>query len=165
MRTNLADVGAVGLGPEVSAKVEEVLPMAEAYLVSADEIITTAGSDLAAGRAAQPKFQESFEALKASLPGVGDLVAELAATAEDEGVAQRNAAIRLLLLVSAAGILILTLLGWLITRSVVRPLRASASWWPPSPAVTSPDPAGSPAPTRSAGSPARSTPRCSPSAR
>jgi len=126
MHEALAAVEQEALSADVTLAVEEITPAVEAYLANAGEIITLAGANLDAGRADYPEFQAAFEALEEQLPSVEDAVAEHAASAQQDVADQRNAAIRLLVLVALAGVLTLAVLGWVITRSVVRPLRKVA---------------------------------------
>ncbi|MCW2634786.1 MAG: methyl-accepting chemotaxis sensory transducer [Blastococcus sp.] len=122
-RTILDEMLGDDLSPEVVAAVNQVTPAVEQYLASAAHIVELAGTDPASARAAYPAFSDSFKALEDALPEVGDVVtayAEDAATASGE---QRNAAVELSVIVAIAGVLVLALLGWVITRSVVRPLR------------------------------------------
>ena len=123
MRESLARVSEESLSADVTRAVEEITASVEGYLGSADEIITLAGTNLEAGRAAYPEFLAVFEALEEQMPAVSDSVADHAASAQNDVVEQRNAAIRLLVLAALVGVLLLGVLGWLITRSVVRPLR------------------------------------------
>jgi methyl-accepting chemotaxis protein len=122
-REVLAAVAAAGLDPAVAAAVAEVTPQVEAYLASADRIVTLAATDPAGARAAYPQFVAAFGTLEEALPAVDDAVAQEAVAAADESAAQRRTAISLSVVVAVAGVLVLGALGWGITRSVVRPLR------------------------------------------
>ena len=122
-REVLAAVGDAGLGGDVGAAVEGVTPAVEDYLAAAGRIVTLAGSDLAAARAAYPDFAAAFAVLEDELPAVGEAVgaqADAAARASEE---QRDTAVTLALAVAVAGVLVLAALGWAVTRSVVGPLR------------------------------------------
>jgi methyl-accepting chemotaxis protein len=122
-RDILDGIVADDLSPEVTGAVEAVRPDVEAYLTSADQIVALAGQDRTAAQAAYPQFGEVFSALEESLPSVGAADGEDAIAAEQQTTAQRATAITLSLIVAAAGVLVLALLGWVITRSVVRPLK------------------------------------------
>jgi len=111
------------LSPEVVAAVQKLSPSVESYLTSAQQIIELAGTDPAAARAAYPAFETSFKQLEGAMPTLGKEVAAYADAAATASADQRSTATRLAVLVAAAGVLALGLLGWVITRSVVRPLR------------------------------------------
>jgi methyl-accepting chemotaxis protein len=111
------------LSPEVVAAVEQVTPAVEDYLTSAAQIVELAGIDAAQARAAYPQFGEAFTTLEDELPVLEEVVTAYAEHAAQAAAEQRSTATRLALVVAAAGVLVLALLGWVITRSVVRPLR------------------------------------------
>jgi methyl-accepting chemotaxis protein len=122
-RTIFAEMLADDLSPEVVAAVKKVTPAVEQYLASAGQIVELAGKDPASARAAYPAFGEEFKALEEELPAVGDLVTAYAETAARASGEQRSAAITLSIVVALVGVLVLAALGWVITRSVVGPLR------------------------------------------
>ena len=126
-RSILAEVVGDGLSPEVDAAVTAVTPEVEAYLASAQEIVTAAGVDPARADAAYPQFAADFAVLEDELPSLGDAVAAFGNQAAADSENQRGTATTLALVVAAAGVLLLGLLGWVITRSVVRPLRRVAA--------------------------------------
>jgi methyl-accepting chemotaxis protein len=119
----LDEVVGDGLSPEVDAAVDEVTAAVEAYLTSAQQIVTAAGSDPATARAAYPEFAADFAVLEDELPTLGDAVAAFGEDAAEHSERQRGTAITLALVVAGGGVLVLGLLGWVITRSVVGPLR------------------------------------------
>ena len=119
----LDELVAEDLSREVTAAVEAVRPAVDEYLASADSIVTLAATDPIAARAAYPAFGEAFEALEEVLPQVADAVAAFGAEAVTHSEGQRSTAEQLAVVVAAAGVLILAGLGWVVTRSVVGPLR------------------------------------------
>jgi methyl-accepting chemotaxis protein len=120
LRDSLAAVDADDLGGDVHAAVLEVGPVVEDYLATAQQVVVLAGQDPAQARAAYPRFSAAFVALEDALPGVGDAVADHATAA---AAGQRASATTLAVVVAVAGVLVLALLGWVVTRSVVRPLQ------------------------------------------
>ena len=112
-----------GLGPEVDAAVDGARGPVEDYLASAGTIVDLASRDLPAARASYPAFGAAFSALEDSLPLVGETVAAAAADAATASAEQRETAITVSLAIAGAGVLVLAVLGWVVTRSVVRPLR------------------------------------------
>ncbi|MGX5655083.1 methyl-accepting chemotaxis protein [Geodermatophilus nigrescens] len=126
-REVLAAVGSSGLGDDVAAAVEQVTPEVEAYLASAGRIVTLAGRDPAAARAAYPEFAAAFAVLEDDLPAVGEAVTARADDAARASADQRDTAVTLAVVVALAGVLVLAALGWAVTRSVVGPLRRVAA--------------------------------------
>jgi methyl-accepting chemotaxis protein len=121
-RTQLDEVAA-DLGPDVDAAVDEARAPVEDYLGSAEAIISLTARDPAAARAAYPAFGTAFTALEDSLPLVGEAVGAAAADAAAASAQQRETAITVSVVIAASGVALLALLGWVVTRSVVRPLR------------------------------------------
>jgi methyl-accepting chemotaxis protein len=111
------------LSPEVVDATNAVTPAVEAYLTSADAIITTAGTDPAAAQAGYPAFAQEFSTLEEQLPSMGDAITAYAEAAATASTDERGTAIELAVIVALAGVLVLALLGWIVTRSVVGPLR------------------------------------------
>jgi methyl-accepting chemotaxis protein len=122
-REVLAAVAGAGLDPEVGAAVAEVTPEVEAYLAAADRIVALTATDPAAARAGYPAFAEAFAVLEDELPAVGAAVDGAAVAAAAASADQRGTAITLAVLVAAGGVLVLAGIGWVVTRSVVGPLR------------------------------------------
>ncbi len=122
-RSILDEVLADDLGAEVDAAVAEVTPAVEAYLASAAQIVATAAGDPVGAEAAYPRFAADFAVLEDELPRLGDAVAGFGEAASTNSEEQRGTAVTLSLVVAGIGVLVLGLLGWIITRSVVRPLR------------------------------------------
>jgi methyl-accepting chemotaxis protein len=123
LRDSLAAVDADDLGGDVHAAVLEVGPVVEDYLATAQQVVVLAGQDPAQARAAYPRFSAAFVALEDALPDVGDAVADHATAAAAAAAGQRASATTLAVVVAVAGVLVLALLGWVVTRSVVRPLQ------------------------------------------
>jgi methyl-accepting chemotaxis protein len=123
MHEVLAAVRGDGLDPEVAAAVDKVSPVVDAYLTSAQHVVVLAGQNRVQAQLAYPGFLQVFSALEKSLPNVGEAVRAAATAAADTSTQERSTAIRLSVLVAAAGLLLLALLGWVVTRSVVGPLR------------------------------------------
>ncbi|MGY2127746.1 methyl-accepting chemotaxis protein [Blastococcus sp. SYSU DS0617] len=121
-RAIMAEALSDDLSPAVTAAVETVTPAVEAYLTSADAIVTTAGSDPVAAAAAYPEFSLAFAALEEELPAMGDAVTAFAESAATRSSDERGTAITQSIAVAVVGVLVLALLGWVVTRSVVRPL-------------------------------------------
>jgi methyl-accepting chemotaxis protein len=122
-RELLAEMRADNLSPDVDAAVEKVTPAVETYLMSAEKIIELAGTAPVAARAAYPQFETEFKQLEDALPTLGQQVAAYAEAAATASAEQRSTATRLAVIVATVGVLVLGMLGWIITRSVVRPLR------------------------------------------
>src|SRR3954471_12020011 len=122
-RAILAGITAEHLGTKVDGAVEAVSPLVEQYLTSADQIISLAGTDPATAQAGYPAFLQVFSALEEQLPTVGAAVEAEAAAAAKASADQRSTAITQAVIVAGVGVLVLALLGFIVTRSVVGPLR------------------------------------------
>jgi methyl-accepting chemotaxis protein len=122
-RGTLDELATDDLGTEVLAAVDEVRPTVEDYLTAADDIVTTAGTDPLAARAAYPDFAAAFTALEDQMPTLGDAVSVYASDAAAASEEQRSTAITLALVVAGIAVAVLAGLGWGVTRSVVGPLR------------------------------------------
>jgi methyl-accepting chemotaxis protein len=122
-RQILASVADEHVSADVDAAVESVTPLVEQYLTSADAIMTTIAGSPAQAVAAYPDFLTTFSTLEQQLPSVGAAVEVAAQDAVQEATDQRGTAITLAVVVAAVGVLVLSVLGFVITRSVVSPLR------------------------------------------
>jgi methyl-accepting chemotaxis protein len=118
----LEEIVADDLSADVGAAVAKVTPAVDAYLASAQSIVTTAATDPATATAAYQQFAAEFSALEDTLPALGDAVSSFGTDAAARSADQRSRAIVTALVVAGVGLVVLCLLGWLITRSVVGPL-------------------------------------------
>jgi methyl-accepting chemotaxis protein len=123
LRSALGEVRDAGLGEGVTAAVDGVGDEVAAYLTAAGELTQLAGRDQVAAEAGYPEFLTTFTGLEQALPTVGDAVGAAADTAVRTSESERAAADGELVVVALAGVAVLVGLGWLITRSVVGPLR------------------------------------------
>jgi methyl-accepting chemotaxis protein len=119
----LDEITAGHLSDDVDAAVAAVGPDVQDYLTAAQQEVTLAGQDPAAAFAGYAAFSQQFSALEESLPTVAEAIGAHAGDAVDRTTSERGTAITLAVLVAAGGALLLAVLGWVITRSVVRPLR------------------------------------------
>jgi methyl-accepting chemotaxis protein len=122
-RDILAEIVDDAISPEVLAAEAELRPAVEAYLASAQSLVTAAGVDPARARAAYPQFSAAFATLEEELPKLGDAMDAFAAAAATNSAEQRSTAITQSFVIVGVGLAVLGALGWVITRSVVRPLR------------------------------------------
>ena len=122
-RDILTGITAAHLGTKVDGAVESVTPLVDQYLTSADQIISLAGKNPAKAQAGYPAFLEVFSTLEKQLPTVGAAVEAEANAAAQASADQRSTAITEAVVVAGAGVLVLALLGLVVTRSVVGPLR------------------------------------------
>jgi methyl-accepting chemotaxis protein len=122
-RQILAGVADRHVSPEVDAAVAAVTPLVEQYLTTADAIMTTIARSPAQAGAAYPGFLTAFSTLEQELPTVGAAVGVAAEDAVQRSTEQRGTAITLAIVVAGIGVLVLSVLGAVVTRSVVGPLR------------------------------------------
>jgi methyl-accepting chemotaxis protein len=123
LRDVLAAIGAAGIGDDVTAAVQDVTPDVQNYLALADQLVTLAGRNPAAASAAYPQFSAQFAVLEKSLPSVASAIQRHATAAVRQTTDERGTAITPVLVVAVAGVLLLAGLGWIVTRSVVGPVR------------------------------------------
>ncbi|SDD40075.1 methyl-accepting chemotaxis protein [Geodermatophilus telluris] len=123
LRDHLDAVVADGVGGDVDAAVAAVRPAVDDYLAAADQVVTAAGQDVRVAQAGYPQFLAAFTELEDELPTVGDAIGRRAEAAAEETTGQLDSAGPLVLAVAGAAVLVLGLLGWAVTRSVVGPLR------------------------------------------
>jgi len=122
-RDVLARISAADMGADVSSAAGQVAPAIDRYLTVADRIVTLAGQDPVAAGAAYPQFAQEFAALEKSLPTVGNAIEQHATAAAQQTTDERGTAITLALVVAGIGVLLLAGIGWVVTRSVVGPLK------------------------------------------
>ncbi|MCF6378842.1 methyl-accepting chemotaxis protein [Nocardioides KLBMP 9356] len=119
------DLRALDLAPDSPARVEEV---ADAFATYTDTIATIVGSargDGAGGAAGVEQVQAANDVTDALL---SDSIDKVSADADGSGAALASATHSLrtvVLVVALIGLVGLTLLAWLITRSLVGPMRAA----------------------------------------
>jgi methyl-accepting chemotaxis protein len=122
-RELMAEALGDNLSPEVVAAIQTVAPAVEDYLASASGIVTAAGTDPEAAQAAYPRFAAAFSSLEDELPTMGDAVTAFGEQAATTSSEQRGTAITEAVVITIVGVVALALLGWIVTRSVVGPLR------------------------------------------
>ena len=119
----LDEITAAHLSDGVDAAVAAVRPDVQAYLDAAKQEIALVATDTSAAAADYTQFGQQFSALEESLPSVAAAIDAHAKADVAQTTADRGTAIIESVLVAAGGVLLLAVLGWLITRSVVGPLR------------------------------------------
>jgi methyl-accepting chemotaxis protein len=122
-RSILDQITAAHVGGKVDAAVAAVRPGVEAYLDAAEQEVALVAADPRAATAGYGQFGQQFSALEKSLPSMGRAIEAHATDAVTRATDERGTAITESLLVAAGGVLLLAVLGWIITRSVVGPLR------------------------------------------
>jgi methyl-accepting chemotaxis protein len=119
----LDQITAAHLSDDVDAAVEAIRPDVQTYLDTAKQQIALIAVDPATATVAYAQFSQQFSALEKSLPSVAEAIGAHAAQAVRQTTDDRGTAITESILVAAGGVLLLAVLGWVITRSVVGPLR------------------------------------------
>ncbi|KQS72107.1 hypothetical protein ASG41_18745 [Modestobacter sp. Leaf380] len=124
LRSDLAAAAGSGLGAEVTRAADAVGPDVEAYVAAADDLVRTAAQDPDAALAAYPDFGRVFSRLEQSLPTVATAIDAQEEAVRAETQAAQSTAQAVLVGTALAATALLVGLGWAVTRSVVRPLRA-----------------------------------------
>ncbi|MFO0514101.1 MAG: methyl-accepting chemotaxis protein [Rhodobacterales bacterium] len=120
--TAIAQLQALPLPPPIRDQVEDVVPLLEAYVASAQEIVGLALTSATAGRARLPDFMIAFSDLEASMETLGEQI-ESRGAAVGIAAQQANTVVKYVLILGAAiaaGALVLVNRG--IARSVSGPL-------------------------------------------
>ena len=111
------------LGAErVSTTVDAVLPEVDAYVAVTRDVATLGKGDVAAARAALPRFTAQFRVLEDQLPTVADAIQAEAKRASDDARGAKSAALRVVIGSAVAALAVLAAIALLIARSVLRPL-------------------------------------------
>ncbi len=120
--TAISQLQALSLPPEIRDKVDDVVPLLEAYVASAQEIVGLALTSTSAARARLPDFMIAFSDLEASMETLGE---QIESRGSAVGIAARQAStvVKYVLILGAAiaaGALVLVNGG--IARSISGPL-------------------------------------------
>jgi methyl-accepting chemotaxis protein len=126
MKAALDTVARADLPGGVNAAVTAVMPAVDDYLRAADQISRQAGADKTAAHAAYPKFLVAFDKLEGQLPSIANALPHGKAVKD---AAETRAMWMQLLLVATGfgGVVTLLLAGWLVARSVSRPLKQAVT--------------------------------------
>jgi methyl-accepting chemotaxis protein len=119
----LDEIAAAHVSADVDAAVAAVRPDVESYLEAGRQEVALVATNPAAAAAGYAQFGEQFSTLEESLPSVAAAIEDHAKQAVARTTDERGTAITQAVLVAAGGVLLLAVLGWVITRSVVGPLR------------------------------------------
>ncbi|MCU1344609.1 MAG: chemotaxis sensory transducer [Acidimicrobiia bacterium] len=107
---------------EVTAAVKDVKPDVEAYVTSANSLITQGLTNVELARAQLPTFMQRFSALETRLAHVSDVIEHSGQDAEAHAKASAASAKRVAIIIWALGGLLLLLLAWFVARSIMLPL-------------------------------------------
>ncbi|RNM15396.1 HAMP domain-containing protein, partial [Nocardioides pocheonensis] len=123
LQSELAAVRGSGLGPSVSRAVDSVGSDVQEYLAQAKAMVAEAGADPAAARLDYPTFLTAFKKLEGSLPTVAASVQRVVDQDRAAVKNARTAATRTILVSGLLALVLLTGLGWLVARAIVRRVR------------------------------------------
>ena len=109
--------------PELQQLYQQVIPMVERYLGSADVIVSHIASQPDKALATLPAFEQDFEALEGGMEKVTDAIEQSSQSAQDtvDGGITRQSVISSVLALAAA--LVLIAYAGLLSRLLVRPLQ------------------------------------------
>jgi len=124
----LKNLDGLTLEADISEGLKSAVPLVEAYVASAGDVISTAqSSGAAAAKAKFPDFNEKFEALEISLEKIGDRITEEAEAAVKVAAANASSAQKHMLLYAAFGLLLNICLGTWLSATLSRRLTGSVS--------------------------------------
>jgi methyl-accepting chemotaxis protein len=124
---DLLEVGSADLGPDVAASLQEARPLAAAYFLAANQVLTLAGEDRAAAKASFAGFQESFTALEGAMGQLGELIVTYQHEAAAETTLTLERGAWLMRGISLAGFVALGIAAVAVTRSIVGPIHTAVN--------------------------------------
>ncbi len=120
--TAISQLQALPLPPPVRDKVDEAVPLLDAYVASAQEIVGLALTSSASGRARLPDFMVAFSNLEAGMEALGEQIESRGAAVGTEAQ-QANIRVKIILVLGAVtAAAALALATGAIARSISRPL-------------------------------------------
>jgi methyl-accepting chemotaxis protein len=108
--------------PQVLRAMAAVRPDAEAYITEAARLVPLAMTDLQAAQQAHPAFMVRFKKLEKSMQSLSELIEQRSDRTRDDGDQQVQRAHVQIALVAALSILIGVVAGFVLLRSITRPL-------------------------------------------
>ncbi len=123
MRDSLAAVTAAEVSPETDEAVANAMAAVDAYIAMGDELITKAATDQDAAQAEYPQFLVAFKQLEDQLPTVSDAITASSEANQAASNRQRATTAQVVVGTAIAGAAALGFFGWLVSRSMTRPLR------------------------------------------
>ncbi len=124
----LQELQTMPLPDDVVAQVGESVPVAQAYVTTAQEIHRLVTSDSSAALQKLPDFNSAFDKLEASLEVPGEGIEAFAQKLEADGDANVKAALIQIVLAIVLAVCALFLIGWRISRSATLPLEAAVAF-------------------------------------
>ena len=121
-RESVAENRGLDLGASAKRAMDEIAPILEAYIASAENIVELAFKDREAANAKFSEFTEAFEALEPKMAGVSDVIEESVKAAET--IAMETSWLAKLSVLVASGIALVAGVGffmWLVS-SVIKPI-------------------------------------------
>ncbi|TXH90607.1 MAG: HAMP domain-containing protein [Rhodoferax sp.] len=125
LRKNMDDIQALPIPEETKAMAAKSAPLIQAYVESAQKVVSLARKDLASADGAMPAFRESFKALESALEAQSDEIAQVATRYSEETHARADRAMWLVitgLLVATSALMAFSL--WL-ARHLAQPLASA----------------------------------------
>jgi methyl-accepting chemotaxis protein len=123
LQSELAAVRGSGLGPAVTHAVDAVGPDVQEYVAQAKALVAEAAKDPAAARMDYPTFLNAFKTLEGSLPSVAASVDRIGHEDRLAVKSAQTSATRTILVSGLLALVLLTGLGWLVARAIVRRVR------------------------------------------
>lgn len=120
---DLSKIAEARINPSVDSYLQDMKPALIAYEESAAHVITTAATSPEAARAELAVFQEKFEVLEGRMEGLSERIAAHANDLDKEIHASLDTSAYLLSGICIGGLVLVSGLATLITRSINTPLR------------------------------------------
>jgi len=127
LQAGLAKVRQARLGSELETAVEQASALVQEYATAGRSVVGRASTEPDVARSLYPAFLDSFAAVEQALPVVADGVEARVSEASAGVRSEQRAATRSLLVTSLVAALLVALVAWRLTRSVLAALRRVAA--------------------------------------
>jgi methyl-accepting chemotaxis protein len=121
LREKMAENQARPLDADIKQHLAAVATPLEHYVKVVGETVTLAQKDVAAAKAKFPFLQQSFREMEKAMEGFSDSIESAATRTNEESVGHFRAFKTRVVGTVALGLVLLTLLSWIVARSIPRP--------------------------------------------
>lgn len=126
-RTSLSETQKVASDPEAIHGLEEVGPVIDAYIASAEAIVDKAAKNQVLARADLPGFMKSFIELEGKNEAVSFLLVASVASTRAQAAEESTRTQKIMIGVALVAVFLLAVLAWIISGRITRPLHAIVS--------------------------------------
>ncbi|MCE4557711.1 methyl-accepting chemotaxis protein [Roseateles cellulosilyticus] len=120
--SDMAKLKGMAVNDEITASVQKTQTQLNAYIKSANELVTLAGKDLPSAERRLPQFVSAFKALEADMAHVSDLIEDHERQTREQGVATASTAGNTMMATALTATLLLLAINAWIGRGIAGPL-------------------------------------------